>query len=72
MSVEGLETVLQRAGTEPGFAALLGADPRRMTEYDLEPEEIAALLNQDVDGLIEMGVDEELARHASLIGRLTG
>jgi hypothetical protein len=72
MSVEELEMVLKRAGTEPGFGAMIGADPHRMTQYDLEPREIAALLNQDVDGLIDMGVDEELAGHASFIGRLTG
>ncbi len=72
MSVEEVEMVLERAANEPGFAALLGADPDRMTDFDLEPQEIAALLDQDVDALVDMGVDPELAESASLIGRLTG
>jgi hypothetical protein len=72
VSVEQLETVLKKATTEPGFAALIGADPNRLESYDLEPEEVAALLTQDVDKLREMGVDPELAQGAEFIGRLGG
>jgi hypothetical protein len=73
MSVEQLETLLKRAETEPGFAALIGADPdRRLRDYDLEQEEAVALLCQDVDKLREMGVDPELAENARFIGQLGG
>ena len=72
MSVEGLETVLKKATTEPGFAALVGADPKRLESYDLEPEEVAALLTQDVEKIREMGVDPELAQGAEMIGQLGG
>jgi hypothetical protein len=51
---------------------MLGADPTRLKEYDLEPKEVAALIGQDPDALREMGVDSDLAQNARLIGRLTG
>ena len=72
MSVENLEKVLKEVRKDVGLAAMLGADPRNMEKWDLEPKEIAMLLNQDVEGLKEMGVDAELARGAHLIGRMTG
>jgi hypothetical protein len=72
MSVEQVEELLRRATTEPGYAALIGADPKRMTEYDLTEEEQAALLGQNVEKLREMGVDPELAEGAEMIGKLTG
>ncbi|MBA3300788.1 MAG: hypothetical protein H0T15_02875 [Thermoleophilaceae bacterium] len=72
MSVENLETLLKEVRKDVGLAAMLGADPAQMEKHGLEPREIAALLNQDVDALREMGVDPELARGAHLIGRMTG
>ncbi len=72
MSVEKLEELLKEVRKDVGLAAMLGADPRQMENRGLEPGEIALLLNQDIDGLTEMGVDPELARGAHLIGRMTG
>jgi hypothetical protein len=72
MSVENVEKLLKDVRKDVGLAAMLGADPRQMEDRGLEPGEIAALLNQDVDALKEMGVDAELARGAHLIGRMTG
>jgi len=72
MSVEALEALLKEVRTDIGLASMLGADPNRLTTYDLEPKEIAALIGQDPDALVEMGVDAELARGALLIGRMTG
>ena len=72
MSVENLEKVLKEVRKDVGLAAMLGADPRQMENRGLEPKEIAALLNQDVEALKEMGVDPELARGAHLIRRMTG
>ena len=72
MSVENVETLLKEVRKDVGLAAMLGADPREMENRGLEPAEIAALLNQDVEALKEMGVDAELARGAHLIGRMTG
>ena len=72
MSVEKLEALLKDVRKDVGLAAMLGADPRNMEDRGLEPNEIAALLNQDVEALTEMGVDPELARGAHLIGRMTG
>lgn len=72
MSVESVETLLKEVRKDVGLAAMLGADPRQMENRGLEPAEIAALLNQDVEALKEMGVDPELARGAHLIGRMTG
>ena len=72
MSVENLETLLKEVRKDVGLAAMLGADPRQMENRGLEPAEIAALLDQDVEKLKEMGVDPELARGAHLIGRMTG
>lgn len=72
MSVENLETLLKEVRKDVGLAAMLGADPRNMEERGLEPEEIRALLDQDVEALKEMGVDPELATGAHLIGRMTG
>ena len=73
MSVEEVEKLLRRATTEPGYAALIGADPmKRMNEYDLTEEEQAALIGQDVEKLRDMGVDPELAKGAEWIGRLGG
>lgn len=51
---------------------MLGADPTRLKEYDLEPQESAALIGQNPDALREMGVDADLADNARLIGRMTG
>ncbi len=72
MSVENVEALLKDVSKDVGLAAMLGADPRQMQERGLEPKEIAALLNQDVEGLKQMGVDPELAKGAHLIGRMTG
>ncbi len=72
MSVEKVEALLKDVSKDVGLAAMLGADPRQMENRGLEPGEIAALLNQDVKGLEEMGVDPELAKGAHLIGRMTG
>ncbi len=72
MSVEKLEELLKEVRKDVGLAAMLGADPRQMENRGLEPGEIALLLNQDIDGLTDMGVDPELARGAHLIGRMTG
>ena len=72
MSVENLEILLKEVRKDVGLAAMLGADPRQMQNRGLEPQEIAALLNQDIEGLKEMGVDPDLAQGAHLIGRMTG
>ena len=72
MSVENLEALLKDVRKDVGLAAMLGADPRQMENRGLEPNEIAALLNQDIEALKEMGVDPELAQGAHLIGRMTG
>jgi hypothetical protein len=72
MSVEKVEELLRQVRKDVGLAAMLGADPRRLEEYDLEPQECAALINQDPEALKEMGVDAELAENAKLIGRMTG
>ena len=72
MSVEKVEELLKEVRKDVGLAAMLGADPRNFDKYDIEPEEKAALLSQDVEKLREMGVDPELARGAHLIGRMTG
>ena len=72
MSVEKVEELLKKVRRDVGLAAMLGADPRRLDDYDLEPGEKAALLNQDPEALKEMGVDEDLAQSARMIGRLTG
>ena len=72
MSTENLETLLKEVRKDVGLAAMLGADPRQFENRGLEPGEIAALLNQDIEALKVMGVDPELARGAHLIGRMTG
>ena len=72
MSVEKLEELLKEVRKDVGLAAMLGAYPRNMYDGGLEPDEIAMLLNQDVEGLKEKGVDPELAQGAHLIGRMTG
>jgi hypothetical protein len=72
MSVEAVESLLKEVRKDVGLAAMLGADPSHLKEYDLEPKEVAALVDQDPDALREMGVDAELAENARLIGRMTG
>lgn len=72
MSVEAVETLLKEVRKDVGLAAMLGADPNRLREYDLEPEEAVALINQDPEALRELGVDADIAEGAKLIGRLTG
>ena len=72
MSVEVVEEILREVRRDVGLAAMLGADPNNLNKYDLEPAEKAALICQDADKLTEMGVDEDLAQNARLIGRLTG
>lgn len=72
MSVEAVEELLKEVRRDVGLAAMLGADPNRLKEYDLEPREIEALIGQDPEALREMGVDADLAENARLIGQLTG
>ncbi len=72
MSVEAVESLLKEVRKDVGLAAMLGADPNRLNQYDLEPKEIAALIGQDPEALREMGVDPELAESAKLIGLMTG
>jgi hypothetical protein len=72
MSVEAVEKLLKEVQKDVGLAAMLGADPSYLDKYDLEPGEKAALIGQNPDALREMGVDEDLADNARLIGRLTG
>jgi len=72
MSIEVVEEILREVRRDVGLAAMLGADPNNLKKYDLEPEEVAALICQDVDGLRKLGVDDDLAQNARLIGRMTG
>ncbi len=72
MSVEAVEKLLKEVRKDVGLAAMLGADPRHLDEYDLEPEERKALLDRDPEALKERGVDPELAENAKMIGLLTG
>lgn len=72
MSVEAVEKLLKEVRKDVGLAAMLGADPRHLDEYDLEPEERKALLDRDPEALKEQGVDPELAENAKMIGLLTG
>lgn len=72
MSVEAVESLLREVQKDVGLASMLGVDPSRLKEYDLEPAEMTALISQDPDALRELGVDDELADNARLIGRLTG
>ena len=72
MSIQVVEEILREVRRDVGLAAMLGADPNNLKKYDLEPEEQAALICQDADKLTEMGVDEDLAQNARLIGRMTG
>jgi len=72
MSVEAVEEILREVQRDVGLAAMLGADPNQLKKYDLEQQEIDALIGQDPDALREMGVDADLAENAKLIGRLTG
>ena len=72
MSIEVVEEILREVRRDVALAALLGADPSQLKKYDLEPREVAALIGQDPDALREMGVDDDLAQNARLIGRLTG
>jgi hypothetical protein len=72
MSVDAVESLLKEVLRDVGLAAMLGADPNRLDQYDLEPEEKAALLNRDPEALKERGVDPELAEGAKLIGLMTG
>ena len=72
MSVEAVESLLKEVRKDVGLAAMLGADPNRLGQYDLEPKEQAALIGRDPEALREMGVDPELAESAKLIGLMTG
>lgn len=72
MSVEAVESLLKEVRKDVGLAAMLGADPNRLDQYDLEPEEKAALLDRDPEALKEQGVDPELAEGAKMIGLMTG
>jgi hypothetical protein len=72
MSKEVVEEILKEVRRDVGLAAMLGADPNNLKKYDLEPDEVRALICQDSDALQEMGVDEDLAQNAKLIGRMTG
>ena len=72
MSVQAVESLLKEVRKDVGLAAMLGADPNRLEQYDLEPKERAALISRDPDALREMGVDPDLAENAKLIGLLTG
>ena len=72
MSVEAVESLLKEVRKDVGLASMLGADPNRLDQYDLEPEEKAALLNRDPEALKEQGVDPELAEGAKIIGLMTG
>lgn len=72
MSIQVVEEILREVRRDVGLAAMLGADPNNLDKYDLEPGEKAALIGQNADALTEMGVDEDLAQNARLIGRMTG
>ena len=72
MSIQVVEEILREVRRDVGLAAMLGADPNNLKKYDLEPEEQAALIGQDPDALTKLGVDEDLAQNARLIGRMTG
>ena len=72
MSVQAVEELLREVRRDVGLAAMIGADPNNLDKYDLEPGEKAALIGQDPDALRKMGVDDDLANNARLIGRLTG
>jgi hypothetical protein len=69
MSLQQVEAVLHAARDRPTFAHQLAQAPEILTGYDLSAAERRALIDHDLDALIEMGVDPDLAGAASTIGR---
>lgn len=70
VSLEQVEAVLTAVRDRPTFALQLAQAPAILTGYDLSAEERRALVDYDVGALMEMGVSEELAGAASIIGRV--
>ena len=69
MSLQQVEALLRAARHRPGFAAQLAQAPEILTGYDLTSEERRALVEHDVEALLEMGVPAELAVASAVIGR---
>lgn len=66
MSKAGVEQVLTRFAEDREWAQQVARDPKSLDQFDLTPEERAALINQDVGKVEAMGVDERLTKRTGI------
>ena len=66
MSREGVASFLVRVMEDEGFRSQLKASPEAtLAQFDLTPEEIAAIKSADASKIQELGVDERVSKAAA-------
>ena len=71
MSREGVASFLVKVMEDEGFRSQLKASPEAtLAQFDLTPEEIAAIKSADPSKIQELGVDERVSKVAAAADRL--
>ena len=66
MSREGVATFLMRVMEDEGFRNQLKASPEAtLAQFDLTPDEVAAIKSADPSKIQELGVDERVSKAAA-------
>ncbi len=67
MSREGVATFLTRVMQDEGFRAKVKADPNgTLAQFDLTPDEVAAIRSGDPAKLEELDIDERVSKAAAV------
>lgn len=69
VSLDAVTSVLREIRDSGSFAAQLAEDPAVLTGYDLTPQEREALLSEDEEELLRLGVPAELVSAVRGVGR---
>lgn len=71
MSREGVASFLMRVMEDEGFRNQLKASPEStLAQFDLTPDEVAAIKSADPSKIQELGVDERVSKAASAADKL--
>jgi hypothetical protein len=62
MSIAAIEQILERGARDPSFATEIRNNPSLLDEFDLTPEERAAILSRDSDKIDALGMNERVTK----------
>jgi hypothetical protein len=62
MSIEAIEQILERGARDPEFATAIRTDPKVLDQFDLTPDERAAILSRDESQIEALGMNDRVTK----------